>query len=363
MHQISYVKLVVENRTKSELLSMSAFCATNSALTCVKLGCSFSYPATITRKHHVPARTVMKQGQKQSKLSPLNRILRFLPFRRKPSQEAVPVDDTPEPTRYDWAVLVEEFEIRSRAKQRATKPPPPGVELKDEIRYKKLMFLPAVEIAAMAALTQLMWNFGRLFRLDPLFLTFYPLPMFYVCLRWGVKKGDAVLMVSLFHILMLMGPLFSVLYLLNTGIMALVMSRALYRQWGTPAVVATGGLAKGVGLGLQFTLMSGVIKENAWSFIGYQLQDFIQKIVGMIWWITRRTGVAPSPTLFQIQCVVGAVLLFHSMLHVLCTYLSACMILDRVADSGVEFERRIRLPGALEYAKKKLIETERSRTY
>lgn len=347
-----------------QVIISAAFCTSTSLFACEKHGTRlFSQSGNVERRHKSHCQIVMKQIENQPSL--LGRVLKFFPFRRKSSKVVVvnTENEVPKPTKHDWAVLVEEFEIRAKMNEPASKPPPPGVELKNEIDNKKLSLYPLVEIAAMAALTAMMWNIGRLLRLDSVLLTFYPLPMFYVTLRWGVKKGVTVLQASLFMIGLYMGPLFSLFYLFNTGFMSLVMSRLMYRRWSCASTVALAGLAKGVGLALQFTFISGVVRENAWKFIGYQVKDMVDKMVGFVFWVTRQTGLAPSPSMFQIQCVIAVVLVFHSIIHVFCTYLTASVILDRIADSGVPFERRVRLPNFLVYVKNKTIEAEESQIY
>lgn len=282
-------------------------------------------------------------------------------WKSKKKKEPVP---TPQPeVQHDWGSLIAEFEMRARAKEvrSGDSPPPLDAELKGEIREQAPM-LRHVETAAMSALTMIMWNLGRILRLDSFLLMFYPLPMLFVTMRWGIYQGRRVLLGSCFLIFTMMGPLYAGLYLLNTGIMALMLSYALYKRWPWLPTVVSSGVAKGVGLALQFTALSPILRENSWDFVALQVKVLVDKFLGTIWWVLRRQSETPTPSVLYIRYAVAIVLILHSIIHVLFTWLSATMVLDRVGES-LPMEQKVRLPGVLEQVKKNAREVNSNQLY
>lgn len=248
-------------------------------------------------------------------------------------------DEPPRP-RHDWEGLIQEFENRAHVTEFASHPPPPGVPL-DEEDPEQFEMLPVVESAACTALTFMFWNLGKIWRLDSFLLLFYPIPMFFITMRWGPKVGDVVLFTTLFSILTMMGPLYCILYFLNTGIMAMVFSRALYHRWHWLPGVLAGGVAKGVGLALQFTWMSGIIRYNSWTMIAEQVKIMVESIMRAGYAIARAKS-PPVLALGHVQVAIGVVLVLHSILHVLFTYLTSTMLLDRIGDD-IKLKRKPRM--------------------
>lgn len=286
---------------------------------------------------------------------------RWLKRKKKKKEEPIPI---PEPeVQHDWGGLIAEFEMRARAKEirSGDSPPPLGAELKGEMRDEAPM-LPHVETAAMSALTMIMWNLGRVLRLDSFLLMFYPLPMLFVTMRWGVYQGRRVLLGSCFLIFTMMGPFYAGLYFLNTGIMALMLSYALFKRWSWLPTVVSAGIAKGIGLALQFTAMTPVLRENSWDFVAIQVKVLVDKLLGTIWWVLRRQSETPTPSVLYIRYAVAIVLVLHSIIHVLFTWLSATMVLDRVGES-LKLKQKVRLPGVLEQVKKNAREANSNHLY
>jgi len=269
----------------------------------------------------------------------------------------------PEPVQHDWGPLIAEFEMRARAKEirSGDSPPPPGVELKGEIREEAPM-LRHVETGAMSALTMIMWNLGRILRLDSFLLMFYPLPMLFITMRWGIYQGRRVLMGSCFLIFTMMGPLYAGLYFMNTGIMALMLSYAMYKRWNWLPTVTSAGLAKGLGLALQFTAMTPILRVNSWDFVATQVKVLVDKLMRTIWWVLRIQSERPTPSVLSIRYAVATVLILHSIIHVVFTWLSATMVLDRVGES-MKLKRKVRLPGVLEQVKQNAKEVNSNHLY
>lgn len=255
--------------------------------------------------------------------------------------------------KHDWNALIDEFEQRAAATEYSSSPPPPGVKLTNEVN-ENFELRPLVEIAAMSAVTFALWYIGRYLRLDSFLRMFYPLPMFIIAMRWGPKRGDEVLYTTLALVLTLMGPLFSVLYLLNTGIMAMVLSRALWHQWPCLPTIIACGLAKGVGLSMQFTLMSPILRENSWQFVTTQVKLLVDVVLSGVYALLRRPTV-PELSIAQVQYAVVVILVLHSVLQVFFTYLSSTMIVDHIGES-TPLKRKVRLWSLLQLLKDRVRE-------
>lgn len=191
--------------------------------------------------------------------------------------------------------------------------------------------LPIVETAFMSALTTAMWYFGRIFRLDAFIMLFYPVPMLYAAMRWGPSYGDRTLIASLFLIFTLMGPLYCVLFFLNTGLLGLTFTRAFWYQWPPAAALLAGAIAKCTGLVLQLSMTSKILRYDAWQIITHQVKGLIDGVVGLVSKLVGQPGAAAGIPLQRVQVVVAVVLGLHSAYHVLFTHMTSSMILERAS--------------------------------
>jgi hypothetical protein len=214
--------------------------------------------------------------------------------------------------------------------------------------------LPVVESAMMTAATAVMWYFGRVLRLDSLIMLFYPLPGFYIMMRWGPYYGNITALTSCMLILGLLGPLYGVSYVLNTGLLAFAFGNALWYQWHWVFAILAGAFAKLVGIVLQLVLTSGLLHYNAWTMIGNQVKGLLDGIGSTVCRVLGRSSFV-GPSVSKVQFWVVIFLALHSAFHVLFTHLSSTMILDRLYDDGM-LKRAPRLVPFLNWLKARVRE-------
>jgi Predicted membrane protein (DUF2232) len=253
------------------------------------------------------------------------------------------------PSVEEWQELIVEFEERHKQAQSGVAPssldsdgeddeddpylkPPEGRPLGREnpALYEQL---PVVESAMMTAATAVMWFYGRVIRLDSLIMLFYPLPGFYIMMRWGPYYGNITALTSCMLIMGLLGPLYGTSYVLNTGLLAFAFGNALWYRWHWLLAILAGSFAKLVGIVLQIALTSALLHYNAWAIIGNQVKGLVDGIGTTVCRVLGRSAFV-GPSISQVQFWVVVFLALHSAFHVVFTHLSSTMILDRLYDDG-----------------------------
>lgn len=192
-----------------------------------------------------------------------------------------------------------------------------------------------VESGMMTALTALLWLVGRVFRFDSFLITFYPLPSLYIMMRWGPVYGNLMLISTFVLIQTLLGPFLGLQYALNTGLLVLAFGNTMWYQWHWGVAIAAGCLAKFVGLFLNITWTSALLRYNTWKLVSEQVQGTIQTFGGFYYKIAGKDATFAGPTTFQVTVGVAVLLGLHSLFQVVFTHLSTTMILDRLHDKGV----------------------------
>jgi Predicted membrane protein (DUF2232) len=193
--------------------------------------------------------------------------------------------------------------------------------------------LPLVEAAAMTAATAMLWYFGRVLRLDSILMLFYSLPTLIIMMRWGPSLGNSMVLTTTVLILGLMGPLYGILYALNTGILAFVLANALWLQWNWALTILAGCAARFAGIFLQLSWSSLLAQSDVWKLVGAQVKATIDSAGSALFKLMGKGDFA-GPTMGQVYVAIAVVLALHSLFYVLLTHLSATMILDRLFDAG-----------------------------
>lgn len=249
----------------------------------------------------------------------------------------------------EWENLVMEFEKRStdsrnrsslkgsgaasgNESQDLEKPPPGELgRLNPEI-YEKV--LPITESAMMAAITSVMWILARFVRLDNLFTLFYPLPSLFIAMRWGAYFGNITTIATVILPFAYQGPLFGVLYLLDTGFLTFAFVNALWYRWHWIFVLLLGMLVKALGLMLNITWTSALIRVNSWQIIISNVESLLNNVGNLVFKLLGRkafTGLTQD----QVHRGLCVVLGVHTFIHVSCLHMTSTMLLDRLYDAGL----------------------------
>lgn len=224
-----------------------------------------------------------------------------------------------------WRRLIVEYEQSVNARPDAA--PPRTTPVLNPAQYE---MLPTIESAFMAALTTSLWHLGRVYHLDALFLLMYPVPTIYIASRWGLRQADYTFYASQVLIFTLVGPLYAILYLFNTGLLTLAYSRALCHSLSWKRTLVTASAAKGLGVCLQLLLISSVIGQNAWRAFGAQVTALLTSVVSLL---ARLGIILPSPSVTPVYIAMVVVLVLHSVYHVFFTNLSTSLMLIKLSET------------------------------
>lgn len=235
----------------------------------------------------------------------------------------------------DWNDLIDEFEQNSQTDPSLSRlPPNVSVGKQNPNQYRSL---PAVETAFMASVGTALWFCGRILRLDAFILLFYPLPAIYMAARWGLQHSNHALICTTFIIFTQMGPLYAILYFLNTGLLVWTYSRALWYSWPWFPTLVAGAAAKCLGLVAQFMWISVILRYDAWKAVTFQIQGLLTASAALITRLIPKMALS-APSALHIQIAVAFVLILHSFYHVFFTQFITSLMLLRVS-ADVELKR------------------------
>lgn len=181
----------------------------------------------------------------------------------------------------------------------------------------------------MTALTATLWYFGRMLRMDAFLLLFYPLPTMYAGARFGLLYSDLTLFCSTFLIFTIMGPIYAGLFFLNTGLLTIAYSRALWYRAGWKVALLAGSVAKGVGLALQLAWVSVILRYNAWKAAALQVTIMLRFFGKVVNKIAGRV-VCGEPGVKTVQVGLSVVVALHSFYHVMFTLITIALLLKKL---------------------------------
>lgn len=254
-----------------------------------------------------------------------------------------------------WEDLINEFEVRSRASDvvhsssdalpgagesglsaapRTFTPRPRGRPLGRE-NPEQYRSLNLVETSAMTAATLVLWFLGRALQLDSFLILIYPFPSLFIWMRWGPRYGRMMFITTITIILTFMGPLFALTFGLNTGILSLALGTAMWYQWHWVFAILAGCAAKFVGLIINVSWTSAMLRTNTWQLVGEQVKTMIDTAGSVAFRLFRNGAAFQGPSHSQVQLGVALLVAIHSLFHVMLTHMSTTMILDRMYSQGI----------------------------
>lgn len=253
-----------------------------------------------------------------------------------------------------WEDLIDEFEARNLASLTTQSSPgahltdgdnesstssrsfparpqgrPLGRENPEQYKLRNL-----VETSAMTAGTLVLWFLGRALQLDSFLILIYPFPSLFIWMRWGPRYGRMMFFTTTTLILSFMGPLYALTFSLNTGFLALALGTAMWYRWHWISAIIAGCAAKFLGLILNVTWTSAILRCNTWKLVGEQVKTMIDQVGALVFRFFRDGAAFQGPTLSQVQLGVAFLVVFHSLFHVLLTHMATTMVLDRLYDEG-----------------------------
>lgn len=318
-------------------------------------------PLSLSRKNatttNITTKTTCGRREPSSKPQSTNlskSIFHFIISKIKPKRKPKP-PPPPGCTPADWTNLVQEFEYRSNSRFNSnTTTEQPSTYETIEKRNKlplnsprnsylnpaQFEMLPYVESASMACLTLILWYFGRIFKLDSFLILFYPLPTMYIASRWGIQHADRTLCVALFLLFMRMGPLYSKIYFMNSGLLTMAYSRALWYRFTWLQSLLFGAIAKAIGVWLSFVWAGFIFRENSWVLFTSQVTLMLQGLLMLIGKVIP-TAANMKVSMGAVQVGVIVIIGLYSLYHVFCTLIVCTLLLVKVKER-VELAREPR---------------------
>jgi uncharacterized protein YybS (DUF2232 family) len=185
--------------------------------------------------------------------------------------------------------------------------------------------LRMVETAFLASTASLIWFINSYFPLGPVLRIFFPVPIALVYLRWGRRAAWMAAITSGLLLAVLMGPVRSVLYVMPFGLMGVLLGATWYRRVSWLVSITLGTLLATLGVFFRLWLLSVLSSEDLWIYVINQVADITE-------WIFLKLGLLVSPSVFVIQLVAVALIIFNNALYLFVVHLAAWLLLDRLGN-------------------------------
>ncbi|KAK9905014.1 hypothetical protein WJX75_007808 [Coccomyxa subellipsoidea] len=164
-----------------------------------------------------------------------------------------------------------------------------------------------VETAMLAAVGGVVYTVASILKLQSYLGYFQPMPIVVSAMRWGPAAGRKTMTATCFLLLVLQGPLQSLTYLLNQGLLAATLGASWSMGVHWVVSVSTGAFVRVAGMMAYVLMSSWVMNENLFSILMtniYSLLDQMNAFIG--------ASGAPPPTVVMV--VLGTLLIVNAFL-------------------------------------------------
>jgi uncharacterized protein YybS (DUF2232 family) len=182
-----------------------------------------------------------------------------------------------------------------------------------------------VETAFLASVTATIFLINTYFPLGPLLRMFYPIPVALVYLRWHSKAAWKAMLVTALLLTVLMGPLRSLQYVMPFGVMGVMHGYLWSRRVSWSISLALGTGLSTIGTAFQLALLSTMVGENLWVY-------FTVQITGLLGWIWQLFGSLDQPSLWVVQVMAIASMVFSNFMYQVLVHLVALLLLERIGN-------------------------------
>ncbi|KAA8495464.1 hypothetical protein FVE85_1619 [Porphyridium purpureum] len=267
------------------------------------------------------------------------------------------------PTGREWDELVQEFETRAEQAGNGGVQP---LDLRDELAVVNGQFgqrnpqvyasMPVIETAFMAALMVVLWFLGRYLKLDAFLVLTYPLPIFLLALRWGLRYAAVGFLMACLMISLQMGLLFGISYLCNQGVMSIMFAIGMLLPIHWCFVLVLGSLGKMTGILMSIQISGFVFREDIWDLVRKQAVAVCETVMKVIAASKAKGGAVPeavkigAPTSAAINRAMLGLLVFSSVYSAFFTYLISSFVLENYS---YMLRKRVTLIPVVEYLRKR----------
>jgi uncharacterized protein YybS (DUF2232 family) len=182
-----------------------------------------------------------------------------------------------------------------------------------------------VESAFLASVTATIFLINTYFPAGPLLRMFYPVPTALIYLRWGAKSAWKTMLVTLLLLSVLMGPLRSIQFVMPFGFLGLLLGCLWKQQLPWAISIPLGTLLSTLGTVFQLSLLSVMVGENLWVYITVQMTGFLG-------WVWEFFGSLDRPSLWLVQILAIAGIVFSNFVYQLLVHLIALLLLERIGN-------------------------------
>ncbi|KAB8330629.1 DUF2232 domain-containing protein [Scytonema tolypothrichoides VB-61278] len=185
--------------------------------------------------------------------------------------------------------------------------------------------LRMVETAFLASTASLIWFINFYLPLGPVLRIFFPVPIALVYLRWGKRAAWMSAVTSGLLLLVLMGPVRSLLFVIPFAFMGVLLGATWNRRIPWIVSISLGALLGTIGVFFRIWLMSLLTSEDLWIYVINQVTDLVE-------WVVLKLGILVSPSVFWIQVWAIALIIFNNFIYLFTVHLAAWLLLDRLGN-------------------------------
>jgi uncharacterized protein YybS (DUF2232 family) len=203
------------------------------------------------------------------------------------------------------------------------------VHQQDDLRQPLLKLdapLRMVETAFLASAASLIWFINFYFPLGPVLRIFFPVPIALVYLRWGHRAAWMAAVTSGLLLLVLMGPVRSLLFVMPFAFMGVLLGATWHRRVPWIVSITLAAILGTLGVFFRLWLLSVLSGEDLWVYVINQVTDLIE-------WLFLRLGILSSPSVYAINLAAIALIAFNNVLYLFVVHLAAWLLLDRLGNS------------------------------
>ena len=185
--------------------------------------------------------------------------------------------------------------------------------------------LRMVETAFLASTASLIWFIDFYFPLGPILRIFFPVPIALVYLRWGNRAAWMAAVVSGLLLMVLMGPIRSLIFVMPYALMGVLLGATWYYRVSWLISIILGTLLGIVGLFFRIYLLSLLSGEDLWVYMINQVTSFLE-------WAFLSLGMLETPSILLIQLSTLTIIAFNNFMYLFVVHLAAWLLLNRLGN-------------------------------
>ena len=184
--------------------------------------------------------------------------------------------------------------------------------------------LRMVETAFLASTASLIWYINYYFPLG-LLRMFFPIPIALVYLRWGKRASWISAVVSGLLLLVLMGPIRSLLFMIPYGFMGILLGVTWNRRVPWMVSISLGTILGALGTFFRLWFLSLFAGQDLWIYT-------ITQVTNLIEWLFLKLGILATPSAWMIQIGVIGLIMISQLVYLFVVHIAAWLLLDRLGN-------------------------------